>query len=73
MHTYIHTHGKNLGDGEGGAPLLLENVQADAAIAVDVWVEDLRPETNLPEKVTISLGETHISALVSYLPLHFCQ
>ena len=31
---------QHLGDGEGGAPVLLQNVQADGALAVDVAVVD---------------------------------
>jgi hypothetical protein len=38
---------QHLGDRQRGAPLLLEDVQADAAVAVDVGVEHLRLERHL--------------------------
>jgi len=38
---------QDLGDGERGAPLVFEDVQADAAVAVDVTVVDARPERDL--------------------------
>ena len=41
---------QNLGDGERGAPLLLENVQADLTAAVDVAVVDPRAESHLRER-----------------------
>ena len=37
----------NLGYGEGGAPLLLQNIEANATIAVNIRVKDLCPERNL--------------------------
>jgi hypothetical protein len=37
----------HLGDGKSRAPLFLENIQADAAIAVNIWMEHLRLECNL--------------------------
>lgn len=37
----------NLGYGESRAPLLLQNIQANATIAIDIWVKDLCPECNL--------------------------
>ncbi len=48
---WVGEHGadgeKHLGDGEGWAPLVPENVEADAAVAVDVGV------VNLVEKETL--------------------
>ena len=38
---------EHLGDGEGGRPLVLEDVQADGAIAVDVHVINFRREGDL--------------------------
>jgi len=38
---------QNLGDGQGRAPLISQNVQADATIRVDVWVIDPRGEVDL--------------------------
>ena len=38
---------KNLGDGEGGAPLLLEDIEADAALAIHVGMVHLRLEVHL--------------------------
>ena len=38
---------KNLRDGESGRPLVLQDVQADGAIAVDVHVINFRCEGNL--------------------------
>lgn len=37
----------NLGYCQGGAPLLLQNVEAYATVAVDVWVKNFCPECNL--------------------------
>ena len=34
-------------DCEGGAPLIPQNVEADAAVAVDVWVVDASGEVDL--------------------------
>jgi hypothetical protein len=36
-----------LGDGKSRAPLFLQNIQADAAIAVNIWMEHLCLECNL--------------------------
>lgn len=33
--------------GKSGAPLLLQNIKAYAAIAVDIWVKNLCPESHL--------------------------
>lgn len=38
---------QHLADGERGAPLVLQDVQADAAVAVDVAVVDARLERDL--------------------------
>ena len=38
---------QNLGDGEGGRPLVFEDVEADRTIAVDVHVINFRCERNL--------------------------
>lgn len=38
---------QNLGYGQRRAPLLLQNVKTDTAIAVDIWVENLGPKSNL--------------------------
>ena len=38
---------ENLGDGERGRPLVLENIQADGPVAVDVHVVDFRREGDL--------------------------
>lgn len=39
-----------LGDCEGGAPLVLEDVEADAAVGVDIAVIDARREVHLQAK-----------------------
>jgi hypothetical protein len=39
----------NLRYSEGRAPLLLQDIKANATIAVDIWVKDLCPESNLQE------------------------
>lgn len=48
---WVGEHGadgeKHLGDGEGWAPLVPENVEADAAVAVDVGVVNLGGEGDL--------------------------
>lgn len=36
-----------LGNGQGRAPLLFEDVKADTAIAINVWMVDFCPEGNL--------------------------
>jgi len=38
---------EDLGDGEGGAPVVLEDIEADGARAVDVAVVDARAEDHL--------------------------
>ena len=38
---------EDLGDGEGGTPLLLENVEADASVRVDVRVIDTSSKVEL--------------------------
>ena len=38
---------EDLGDGERGAPVVLEDVEADDAVAVDVAVVDARAEGHL--------------------------
>lgn len=38
---------KHFGNGEGRAPLVFQNIETDAAIGVDVGVEDLRCELHL--------------------------
>ena len=38
---------EHLGDGEGGRPLVFEDVEADIAVAVDVHVVNFRRELNL--------------------------
>ncbi len=38
---------KHLGDGEGGWPLVLKDVQANRAVGIDVWVIDFRLELHL--------------------------
>ncbi|MFS7927218.1 hypothetical protein Hanom_Chr04g00306371 [Helianthus anomalus] len=53
MHNYSYIQVKlrckntNLGNSKSRAPLFLQNVKTNAAIAVDVRVEDLRPESHL--------------------------
>mmetsp|Transcript_7489 Transcript_7489/g.27143 ORF Transcript_7489/g.27143 Transcript_7489/m.27143 type:complete len:320 (-) Transcript_7489:12-971(-) len=42
-----HDGEQHLGDGKGGAPVILEDVQADLALAVHVAVVDPRPEPQL--------------------------
>lgn len=41
----------NLGDGQCGAPLCLENVKADAAVTVDVRVVDARSKCHLGARI----------------------
>lgn len=49
---------RNRSDLQRGAPLvLLEDVQADAAQLVDVWVENLCPEQNLGRGHRVLLGQ----------------
>ncbi len=47
----ISQHGadgeKDFGDSKGGRPLITENIQADASVAVDVWVIYPRGEVDL--------------------------
>ena len=45
----------DLGDCEGRTPLLFEDVEADAAIAVDVWVVHLGLEVDLSRSPTVSV------------------
>lgn len=52
-------HGEeDLGDGEGGAPVILEDVQANGTRAVDVTVIDTGPEHDLqvPPRVSMAAG-----------------
>ena len=45
------TYGEeDLGDGQGGAPVLLENIQTDGALRVHVTVVDSGPERHLKWK-----------------------
>jgi hypothetical protein len=39
--------GRTFGDGQGGTPLITQNVQADAAVRVDVGVVDASCEVDL--------------------------
>jgi hypothetical protein len=43
----VHTSVTNLGYSERGAPLVLEDVKADASIAVNVWMEHLGAKRHL--------------------------
>lgn len=66
-----------LGNSKSRAPLFLQNIKANAAIAVDIWVENLCPECHLKntfihykknEKIHWQRKEnTEISILVIYL------
>ena len=47
MQLYMPAAVPHLGDGEGRAPLVLKDVEADAALAVDVGVVHLRLEGHL--------------------------
>lgn len=40
----------DLGYGEGRAPLLLQNIEANATVAVNIGMKDLCPECNLNGK-----------------------
>lgn len=40
---------KNLGNRQGRTPLLLQDVETNATIAVDIWVKNFCPECNLQE------------------------
>lgn len=44
---------EDLGDGEGGAPVVLQDVQADDALGVDVAVVDTGLEGHLQEEYFI--------------------
>ena len=47
-HLLVHvTVCSTFGNGQGGAPLITQNVQADAAVRVDVGVVDTGGEVNL--------------------------
>lgn len=37
----------HLRNGQGGTPLLLKNIKADASVTIDIWVENLCSESNL--------------------------
>ncbi len=53
---------KDGSDLQRGTPLVLEDVQADAAQLVDVWVVDLREEPDLRGSLSVSmLGVGHCS------------
>jgi hypothetical protein len=43
----IKHSGRTFGDGQGGTPLITQNVQADAAVRVDVGVVDTSCEVDL--------------------------
>tara|TARA_B110001450_G_scaffold234800_1_gene239026 strand:+ start:545 stop:922 length:378 start_codon:yes stop_codon:yes gene_type:complete len=38
---------EHLGDGEGWGPLFLQDIEADGAVGVDIWVVDSRGEVDL--------------------------
>ena len=44
---------RNLGNGESRTPLLLQDVEANASVAVNVGMEHLRPKGHLYVKKTI--------------------
>ncbi|KAJ1101946.1 hypothetical protein NDU88_007008 [Pleurodeles waltl] len=46
---------QDLGDGQGRAPVVLQDVQADHPLAVDVTVVDPRPERDLCVEKKVSL------------------
>lgn len=47
---------QDLGDCEGRAPLVLQDVKADLAVAVDVAVVDTSPECHLQVRDVLRLG-----------------
>ena len=51
---------QHLADGEGGRPLVLEDVQADASVGVDVGVVDLRDELELGGLEGVVRGEVDV-------------
>ena len=51
---------EDLGDGERGGPLVLQDVQADDALRVHVAVVDPRPELNLGRLERVLRGEVDV-------------
>lgn len=51
----VHT----FGDGQGGRPLVSQDVKADAAVAVDVGVVDAGGEVNLGRLEGVVCGEVN--------------
>ena len=51
---------QDLGDGQGGAPVVLEDVEADHALAVDVAVVDARAEGHLGGLEGVLGGEVDV-------------
>ena len=51
---------QHLGDGEGGTPLVLEDVEADAAVRVDVAVVDAGGEVDLGRLEGVVGGEVDV-------------
>ena len=51
---------QDLGDSECGAPLLFENVEADATVRVDVRVVDPRREVQLWRLERVVTGENNV-------------
>ena len=51
---------EHLGDGQRGAPLVLQDVQADRAVLVDVAVVDLRRELALRRLERVIGGEVNL-------------
>ena len=48
---------RTFGDGQSGAPLVSQDVQADAAVGVDVGVVDARGEVDLRRLERVVCGE----------------
>lgn len=42
---------KDLGDGKSWAPLFFENIETNASIAIDIWMENLGLKCNLKTKI----------------------
>ena len=54
---HVHARAPTFGDGQRWAPLIPQNIQADAAIRVDVWVVDACREVDLGRLERVVGGE----------------
>ena len=61
----------DLGHCEGRAPLVLQDVQADAACAVDIAVVDPGPEDNLQGTCAVKTAQVLMYSLAQQVWTHF--